>query len=213
MAGIFITFEGGEGAGKSTQINTLSQRLKQAGQAVLQTREPGGTPLCESIRKLLQSEGPGAAMTPEAELLLFTASRAQLTRERILPALAAGQIVLCDRFMDSTTVYQGVARAIDTKSVAQINQFCVGQAKPDLTLLIDLPPEIGLARARQRSGGKLDRIEQEAIEFFQAVRGGYLQLAAAEPERIRVFDGSQPAAVLAAEIWATIAARLPQVRR
>jgi dTMP kinase len=213
MAGIFITFEGGEGAGKSTQINTLSQRLKQAGQAVLQTREPGGTPLCESIRKLLQSEGPGAAMTPEAELLLFTASRAQLTRERILPALAAGQIVLCDRFMDSTTVYQGVARAIDTKSVAQINQFSVGQAKPDLTLLIDLPPEIGLERARQRSGGKLDRIEQEAIEFFQAVRGGYLKLAAAEPERIRVFDGSQPAAVLAAEIWATIEARLPLVLR
>ena len=213
MAGIFITFEGGEGAGKSTQINTLSQRLKQAGQAVLQTREPGGTPLCESIRKLLQSEGPGAAMTPEAELLLFTASRAQLTRERILPALAAGQIVLCDRFMDSTTVYQGVARAIDTKSVAQINHFSVGQAKPDLTLLIDLPPEIGLERARQRSGGKLDRIEQEAIEFFQAVRGGYLKLAAAEPERIRVFDGSQPAAVLAAEIWATIEARLPLVLR
>jgi len=213
MAGIFITFEGGEGAGKSTQINTLSQRLKQAGQAVLQTREPGGTPLCESIRKLLQFEGPGAAMTPEAELLLFTASRAQLTRERILPALAAGQIVLCDRFMDSTTVYQGVARAIDTKSVAQINHFSVGQAKPDLTLLIDLPPEIGLERARQRSGGKLDRIEQEAIEFFQAVRGGYLKLAAAEPERIRVFDGSQPAAVLAAEIWATIEARLPLVLR
>ena len=149
-------------------------------------------------------------MAPETELLLFTASRAQLTRERILPALAAGKIVLCDRFMDSTTVYQGVARAIDSESVAQINQFAVGQARPDLTLLIDLPPEIGLARARKRSGGQLDRIEKEAIEFFQAVRSGYLALAQAEPKRFLVLDGSQTPEALATEIWAAIEPRLAE---
>lgn len=210
MAGIFITFEGGEGAGKSTQIQSLRARLEAAGRSVFQTREPGGTPLCESIRHLLQHDSDGEQMAPETELLLFTASRAQLTRERILPALAAGKIVLCDRFMDSTTVYQGVARAIDSASVAQINQFAVGQARPDLTLLIDLPPEIGLARAHKRSGGQLDRIEKEAIEFFQAVRSGYLALAEAEPERFLILDGSQTPEALATEIWAAIEPRLAE---
>ena len=210
MAGIFITFEGGEGAGKSTQIQALRARLEAAGRSVFQTREPGGTQLCESIRHLLQHDSDGEQMAPETELLLFTASRAQLTRERILPALAAGKIVLCDRFMDSTTVYQGVARAIDSESVAQINQFAVGQARPDLTLLIDLPPEIGLARARKRSGGQLDRIEKEAIEFFQAVRSGYLALAQAEPKRFLVLDGSQTPEALATEIWAAIEPRLAE---
>ena len=210
MAGIFITFEGGEGAGKSTQIQSLRARLEAAGRSVFQTREPGGTPLCESIRHLLQHDSDGEQMAPETELLLFTASRAQLTRERILPALAAGKIVLCDRFMDSTTVYQGVARAIDSASVAQINQFAVGQARPDLTHLIDLPPEIGLARAHKRSGGQLDRIEKEAIEFFQAVRSGYLALAEAEPERFLILDGSQTPEALATEIWAAIEPRLAE---
>jgi dTMP kinase len=208
MAGIFITFEGGEGAGKSTQIRALSARLQAAGKSVLETREPGGTPLCESIRQLLQHDSAGESMAPETELLLFTASRAQLTRERIRPAIAAGQIVLCDRFMDSTTVYQGVARAIDSESVARINRFAVGEARPDLTILIDLPPEIGLARVHQRSGGQLDRIEKEAIEFFEAVRRGYLALAAAEPERFRVLDGNQSPQQLEAQIWTAVAAKL-----
>lgn len=208
MSGIFITFEGGEGAGKSTQIRSLTARLQASGRTVLETREPGGTPLCESIRNLLQHDSDGEHMAPETELLLFTASRAQLTRERIVPALAAGEIVLCDRFMDSTTVYQGVARAIDAESVASINRFAVGQAQPDLTILIDLPPEIGLARAHQRSGGKLDRIEKEAIEFFEAVRRGYLALATAEPQRFLVLDGTQTTEALEAQIWAAVEPRL-----
>ena len=139
MTGLFITFEGTEGCGKSTQINALAARLQDQGQQVLQTREPGGTPLGEAVRNLLQHDEAGADMSPEAELLLFTASRAQLTRERILPAIAKGEIVLCDRFMDSTTVYQGVARQINTQAVATINRFAVGEARPDLTILIDLP--------------------------------------------------------------------------
>lgn len=209
MTGLFITFEGTEGCGKSTQINALAARLQDQGQQVLQTREPGGTPLGEAVRNLLQHDEAGADMSPEAELLLFTASRAQLTRERILPAIAKGEIVLCDRFMDSTTVYQGVARQINTQAVATINRFAVGEARPDLTILIDLPPEVGMARVHARSDGQLDRIEQEAIEFFQAVRTGYLKLAESEPERFLVLDGSASVEVLEQQIWAAVQPRLP----
>lgn len=208
MTGLFITFEGTEGCGKSTQINALAARLQDQGQQVLQTREPGGTPLGEAVRNLLQHDEAGVGMSPEAELLLFTASRAQLTRERILPAIAKGEIVLCDRFMDSTTVYQGVARQIDTQAVATINRFAVGDARPDLTILIDLPPEVGMARVHARSDGQLDRIEQEAIEFFQAVRTGYLKLAESEPERFLVLDGSASVEVLEQQIWAAVQPRL-----
>jgi dTMP kinase len=209
MTGLFITFEGTEGCGKSTQINALAARLQDQGQQVLQTREPGGTPLGEAVRNLLQHDEAGVGMSPEAELLLFTASRAQLTRERILPAIAKGEIVLCDRFMDSTTVYQGVARQINTQAVATINRFAVGEARPDLTILIDLPPEVGMARVHARSDGQLDRIEQEAIEFFQAVRTGYLKLAESEPERFLVLDGSASVEVLEQQIWAAVQPRLP----
>ena len=208
MAGLFITFEGTEGCGKSTQINALAARLQDQGQQVLQTREPGGTPLGEAVRDLLQHDEAGAGMSPEAELLLFTASRAQLTRERILPAIAKGEIVLCDRFMDSTTVYQGVARQIDIQAVAAINRFAVGEARPDLTILIDLSPEVGMARVHARSDGQLDRIEQEAIEFFQAVRAGYLKLAESEPERFLVLDGSASVEALEQQIWAAVQPRL-----
>ena len=208
MAGLFITFEGTEGCGKSTQINALAARLQHQGQQVLQTREPGGTPLGEAVRNLLQHDEAGAGMSPEAELLLFTASRAQLTRERILPAIAKGEIVLCDRFMDSTTVYQGVARQIDSQAVATINRFAVGEARPDLTILIDLSPEIGMARVHARGDGQLDRIEQEAIEFFQAVRAGYLKLAESEPERFLVLDGSASVETLEQQIWAAVQPRL-----
>lgn len=204
MAGRFITFEGCEGCGKSTQINALSARLRDAGEPVLQTREPGGTALGETVRKLLQYDRAGEGMSAEAELLLFTASRAQLTRERILPAIAKGQTVLCDRFMDSTTVYQGVARRIDPAAVALINRFAVGQAQPDLTILIDLPPEVGMARIRTRGEGRLDRIEQETLDFFEAVRTGYLELAESEPARIRVFDGSASVEILHEQIWAAV---------
>ncbi|MFQ3225294.1 MAG: dTMP kinase [Lentimonas sp.] len=208
MPGLFITFEGTEGCGKSTQIKALCARLQREGLQVLQTREPGGTPLGEAVRNLLQHDKAGEGMSPEAELLLFTASRAQLTRERILPAIARGEIVLCDRFMDSTTVYQGVARQIDAVAVATINRFAVGEAQPGLTILIDLSPEVGMARVRARSNGQLDRIEQEAIEFFQAVRAGYLKLAESEPERFLVLDGSASVETLEQQIWDAVQPRL-----
>ncbi|HAV13143.1 MAG TPA: dTMP kinase [Opitutae bacterium] len=208
MAGLFITFEGGEGCGKSTQIRLLRERLEADGNTVLQTREPGGTPLGETVRKLLQHDKAGEGMAPEAELLLFTASRAQLTRERIQPALDADQVVLCDRFMDSTTVYQGVARQIDSLSVATINQFAVGNTRPELTILIDLSPDVGMTRVRSRGNGELDRMEQEALEFFEAVRAGYLKLAADEPERFLVLDGGQSIEALQSQIWEAVSKRL-----
>ena len=206
MTGLFITFEGGEGCGKSTQIAALKARLEAIGKTVVQTREPGGTALGESVRSLLQHDDAGQGMSPEAELLLFAASRAQHVRELIAPAIAQGQIVLCDRFLDSTTVYQGVARAIDSKKVDTINQFAIGDTKPDLTILIDLPPEIGLARVHARSEGQLDRMENEAIEFFQAVRQGYLDLAKSEPKRFLVLDGSQTVEELETQIWQKVEA-------
>lgn len=206
MTGLFITFEGTEGCGKSTQIDRLATRLRQEDKVTLQTREPGGTSLGEAIRGLLQNDVTGGEMTAEAELLLFAASRAQLIHESILPALSRGEVVLCDRFMDSTTVYQGIARQIDANAVAFINQFAVGRARPDLTILIDLPPEIGMARVHAR--GAPDRIEQEAIGFFEAVRAGYLQLAESEPERFLVFDGCLSIDLLHQQIWRAVQGRL-----
>ena len=208
MNGLFITFEGGEGCGKSTQIAALKARLEAIGKTVVQTREPGGTALGESVRSLLQHDDAGQGMSPEAELLLFAASRAQHVRELIAPAIAQGQSVLSDRFLDSTAVYQGVARAIDSKKVETINQFAIGDTTPDLTILIDLPPEIGLARVHARSDGQLDRMENEAIEFFQAVRQGYLDLAKSEPKRFLVLDGSQTVEELETQIWQRVGAKL-----
>ena len=208
MKGLFITFEGGEGSGKSTQILALKKRLEAIGREVIETREPGGTPLGESIRQLLQHDEAGNGMSAESELLLFAASRAQHVRELIAPALAAGKIVLCDRFLDSSAIYQGVARALDLQQVKAINEFAVGLTKPDLTILIDLSPEVGLARVHARSNGEFDRMEQESIEFFQAVRTGYLDLAAAEPERFYVLDGSQSVEELSEAIGAIVDAKI-----
>lgn len=212
MPGLFITFEGTEGCGKSTQITALADRLQQEGKTVFRTREPGGTPLGEAIRNLLQHDPAGRDMTPEAELLLFAASRAQLVCKSILPALAAGAIVLCDRFMDSTTVYQGVARKIDSDAVTRINHLAVGSARPDLTILIDIEPEVGMARVHSRSGGKLDRMESEAIGFFKAVRQGYLELAENNPERFIVLDGSKSIEQLRQQIWVVVQERLKQLK-
>lgn len=208
MPARFISFEGGEGCGKSTQIALLKAALEAAGRAVIQTREPGGTDLGESIRGLLQHDPSGQGMAPETELLLFAAARAQHVREVIAPAIAADQIVLCDRFMDSTTVYQGVARSINPDQVKFINDFAVATTRPDLTFLIDLPAEIGLARIRQRSDGQLDRMEQETLAFYQAVRQGFLDLAKNEPDRFIVLDGAQNIATLQSLIWTELASRL-----
>ncbi len=163
------------------------------------TREPGGTDTGEQIRHVLQYSKQSAAMVPETELLLFAASRAQLVREVILPALKAGMVVLSDRFFDSTTVYQGVARRLDAGTVEQINRFAIGEALPDLTVLIDLDPKVGLERARGRE--LFDRMENLSLTFHQKVRQGYLELARGEPARVRVVDGSGDLDAIEQEIW------------
>lgn len=198
-AGTFITFEGGEGSGKSTHIERLVTRLRADGRTILVAREPGGTEVGEQIRHVLQYSKQSTAMVPETELLLFCASRAQLVREVIQPALTAGQVVVCDRFYDSTTVYQGVGRRIDPATVAAINNFAVGARVPDLTLIIDLDPRVGLERARGRE--LFDRMENQSLEFYQRVRQGYLDLARREPKRVKVVNGDQPVATVEQQIW------------
>jgi len=197
--GTFITFEGGEGCGKSTHIVRLVARLGKEGHPAILAREPGGTEVGEQIRHILQYSKDSAAMTPETELLLFSASRAQLVREVIRPALDRGQVVVCDRFYDSTTVYQGVGRKLDPDRVAALNAFAVGDCVPDLTLLIDLDPLIGLERARGRE--LFDRMENQSQDFYQRVRQGYLDLARREPGRIKVIDGGQNVDMVQAQIW------------
>jgi dTMP kinase len=191
--GFFITFEGSEGCGKSTQIQRLSVRLQEQKIPFLLTREPGGTPIGEEIRHLLQFNKIGHAMIPEAELLLFTASRAQLARELILPALDSGTTVIADRFLDSTTVYQGVARQIDPAAVKFINDFAVGTCRPDITFVLDLAPEKARERMlqRKRAAEGEDRMEQQPADFYEAVREGYIKLAATEPQRIQLIDASK----------------------
>lgn len=189
MSGLFITLEGPEGAGKSTNRDYLATRLGELGIEVLLTREPGGTPLAERIRELLlaPSDEPMAADT---ELLLVFAARAQHLAQVIRPALARGCVVLCDRFTDATYAYQGGGRGLSQARIATLENFVQGELRPDLTLVFDLPVEIGLARAAAR--GQLDRFEREARSFFEAVRQTYLQRAAAEPRRYRIVDAAQP---------------------
>ncbi len=206
--GLFITFEGSEGCGKSTQAQRLARRL---GSGARVFREPGGTALGEEIRRLLKFSAPGWSVSPEAELLLFAASRAQLVREAIAPALAAGGVVVCDRFSDSTTVYQGVARSLEPAQVADINRFAVGGIEPDVTFLLDLPATAALARARARSLPP-DRLEQEPAAFYEAVRAGYLALARAFPERFVVLDASASADDLEAAIWNQLTSRFHGLR-
>ena len=190
QSGKFISFEGSEGCGKSTQIRRFVDWLRASGREVLVTREPGGTVAGEKIRHLLQHDPEAAALRPESELLLFAASRAQLVREVIAPALAAGTWVVADRFLDSTTVYQGVGRGLGAETVGRINAFAVGATLPHLTFLLDLDSATGHARAVAASGGKGDRMEAEPPAFFEMVRQGYLDLARAEPDRIAVIDAS-----------------------
>lgn len=202
--GLFITFEGSEACGKTTQIQLLAQRLTEMGTPPFVTREPGGTDSGEAIRDLLQYSKNGALLTPEAELLLFTASRAQLVREKILPALNAGRIVISDRFHDSTTVYQGVARRIDPLEVAVINRFAIGDCLPSITFLFDLDPAVAAARLAARIGDRPDRMESQPRAFYEAVRQGYLDLARSEPHRFVIIDAAQPIDEIAARIWKTV---------
>jgi len=200
MAGIFITFEGTEGCGKSTHIHKLTERLQAEGHTVRVVREPGGTESGEQIRKLLK-HGP-KNLTAEAELLLMNASRAQLVREVIRPALAAGEVVLCDRFYDSTTVYQGAGRGLDAARVQSIIDFAVGETKPDLTILLQIPIEISEKRRANRRG--TDRFESANREFFQRIETGYAALAQSEPDRISAIDADRPLKAVQADIWAAV---------
>lgn len=208
--GKFITFEGSEGCGKSTQIRLLVEHLQARGLEIVLTREPGGTVVGEKIRHLLQYDPESANLTDESELLLFAASRAQLVRELILPALEEGKWVVADRFFDSTTIYQGVGRGLDPGAVRAINAFAVGAAVPDLTILFDLDAATGHARAVKASGSKEDRMESEPLAFFEAVRQGYLKLAAAEPERIAVVDASAGIAEVTDSVYRLVESRFPR---
>ena len=207
--GKFITFEGSEGCGKSTQIKRFVEMLTDRGFETIQTREPGGTAVGERIRDLLQHDDAGSQLTDESELLLFAASRAQLVREVIAPALEKGIWVIADRFLDSTTVYQGGGRGLNIESVQQINAFAVGDTMPDLTILLDLDAATDHARAVAATGDKPDRMESQPMAFFEKVRQGYLDLATSEPERISVIDASDSIDGVAAQIRELFETRFP----
>ena len=202
--GVLISFEGSEGSGKSTQMVRLAARLQELGRDVVTVREPGGTEIGEQIRGLIVHNSKGDEMCAETELLLFAAARAQLVREVIAPALVRGATVLSDRFLDSTTVYQGVGRNLASDPVERINRFAVGNVMPNLTLVIDVPTEISLARIRQRASDVPDRMERENIDFYNKVREGYLVLAMGMPERFVVVDGTKPEDVVARKIWTEV---------
>jgi dTMP kinase len=203
-SGKLISFEGSEGSGKSTQIALLAQHLQLLGREVLTTREPGGTEIGEQIRNIIVHNSKGDEMCAETELFLFAASRAQLVREVIAPALLEHKVVLTDRFLDSSTVYQGIARNLASDPVQQINHFAVGNVMPDLTLILDVPTEVSLARIRRRASDLPDRMERENIEFFSKVREGYLLLAKSIPQRFHVVDGTLPEEAIQKEIWKAV---------
>jgi dTMP kinase len=227
--GIFITFEGGEGAGKSTQIARLAARFRENGDRVRLVREPGGTEFGEEARRILKRAPYGAALSERAELLLFAASRAQLVHDVIRPALAAGEIVLCDRFADSSLAYQGAGRGLPMDEIVALNRFATEGLRPCLTFLLDLPAADGLARARSRApgigeagrgdaGGEgadsrqagrfADRMEAQPPEFYEKVRAAYLHLAALEPERFVRVDAMPAPDVIAGRIWEVVTSRL-----
>lgn len=209
--GQFITFEGPEGSGKSTQIQQLVEQLKAQDIEVISTREPGGTATGEAIRNILQHNAANEALSEHAELLLFAASRAQLVNQVIFPALQEGVWVICDRFIDSTMAYQGYARGMDLGILNQINKFAIAGCKPDLTLLLDLDVERGFRRLEERyADGKAsaDRFECEAREFHERVRSGYHQLSEREPERFYVIDADQCVDSVSSQIWDAVQKRL-----
>jgi len=214
MKGVFITFEGTEGSGKTTQISLLTARLRSMSYKVRTLREPGGTPIGEEIRHTLKHSPSNDAMTSEAELLLMNASRAQLVREVIRPALEAGEIILCDRFYDSTTAYQGYGRGLDLQMVKNIIDVAVGDTRPDLTLLFMVPRAVSEARrvARQPTlplAIKRDRFEEADRSFFERVELGYRAIAKAEPGRVRQFDATGKVAEAEAAVWELVQPLLP----
>lgn len=205
--GRFISFEGPEGGGKTTQAHLLVNRLTHAGLPVTFTREPGGTLTGEAIRKILQHDQTGDVPCPEAETLLFSASRAQLVRNVIRPALTEGKWIVCDRFADSTTAYQGYGRHFDIDLLLSFHRFALGETWPDLTLLLDLDVEEGFRRLADRQaqqGAGPDRIERETRIFHEQVRSGYREMAARWPERFRIIDAAPEPGVVAQSVWKEI---------
>jgi len=204
--GWFITFEGPEGAGKSSQIRMLAEALRASGREVVTTREPGGTPLAEAIRNVVKGHRGDEAVHPVTELLLMEAARSQHVSQVISPALAAGRVVLCDRFFDSTTAYQGGGRGLDREMVERLNALGTLGVKPDLTLLLDLPPERGFERTGRRveTRGEYDRFELEKLDFHRRVRQTFLDLAAREPERVKVIAADRDPEAIRRDIWSVV---------
>jgi len=206
--GKFITFEGGEGSGKSTQAARLAKKLKSLGLNVVVSREPGGSAGAEAIRHVLLS-GAAKPLGPHAEAILFAAARADHLRQTIRPALERGQWVISDRFADSTRVYQGALGNVDARLIARLEKLTVGDLIPDLTIVLDVAPEIGLKRAAQRRGNTaVDRFEAEAFEFHKKLREAYLELAEREPQRCVVVSAAGDAAAVAEQVWSAVSTRL-----
>jgi dTMP kinase len=203
MAGLFVTFEGGEGSGKSTHIKLLAAALLAKGDHAVQTREPGGTPQAEALRSLLVN-GDTERWTAEAEALLNYAARDSHLQKIIRPALASGQTVLCDRFMDSTRAYQGYAGGCDMRLLDALETSIVGDTRPNLTIIFDLDPAAGLARAKARGEGSEDRYERKGLAFHQALRRGFLNIAEGDPTRCRVIDAAGPVEAVAVLVQAAV---------
>lgn len=211
--GRFISFEGGEGSGKSTQIELLAARLQSVGIRTVSTREPGGSPGAEAIRYVVLS-GMGKLLGPETESLLFAAARDDHVRTVIEPALAAGRWVLCDRFSDSTRIYQGRLGKVDPHLLNALERVTIGGLKPDLTFVLDVPAEVGLARAAKRRGaGEADRFEQEGLAFHQELRAAYVQLARENPARCALIDASGAPSEVASRIWSFMTIRFAELAR
>jgi dTMP kinase len=208
---MFITFEGIEGCGKSTQVMLLAEELRRQGYGVTLTREPGGCPIADKIRAILL-DAANTAITPLTELLLYAAARSQHLHDTVRPALESGRIVLCDRFTDATLAYQGDGRALDRSLIEQLNRVATSGLAPDLTILMDCPVNVGLGRALARidqiQGAKEERFEMESLQFHEAVRNGYLRLANNEPERFSVMDANRTITQIATEVTAVVTARL-----
>jgi dTMP kinase len=208
MRGKFITFEGGEGSGKSTQAQRLARKLQAMGIGVVVSREPGGSAGAEAIRHVLLS-GAAKPLGPHAEAILFAAARADHLRQTIRPALERGQWVISDRFADSTRIYQGVLGNVDPRLISRLEKITVGELWPDLTIILDVPPETGLARAAARRGdAAIDRFEGEAFDFHKKLREAYIELAEREPDRCVVINAGADAATVAEFVWAAVNARL-----
>ena len=208
MKGKFITFEGGEGAGKSTQVERLARKLKAIGLGVVVSREPGGSAGAEAIRHVLLS-GAAKPLGPHAEAILFAAARADHLRQTIRPALERGQWVISDRFADSTRIYQGVLGNVDARLIARLEKVTVGDSAPDLTIILDIAPEVGLARATKRRGdAPVDRFEGEALDFHRKLREAYLELAEREPARCVIIDAGADPATVAEFVWSAVNNRL-----